>query len=151
MIAHRPTQKVAIVFGRESSGLTNAELLRCHYHVHIPTVESFSSLNLSQAIQVVAYELRLASLEDNASVPTSPNQEPLATHEQVSGFHQHLYETMNELGILSPGRSDTLMSRLRLLFNRAHLQEREVHILRGFLSAVQNKIHPKSIEEKDSQ
>jgi tRNA (cytidine32/uridine32-2'-O)-methyltransferase len=139
MIAAKP-HRVAMVFGRESSGLSNSELLRCHYHVHIPSIESFSSLNLSQAIQVIAYELRVAHLDTDYSYNTP--KEVLATTEKVEGFYKHLESTLNDLDILVPGQSETLLSRFRLMFNRAEMQDTEVNIMRGFLSAIEKTINP---------
>ena len=138
----------AIVFGRESSGLTNEELLRCHYHMQIPTVESFSSLNLSQAIQVIAYELRMAYLDQSGAVQeiNADSKEILATSEKVRGFYGHLETTLGQLGII---RTQSLVSRFQLLFNRTKLQEVEVNILRGFLSAVQKRL--KFTQEKASK
>jgi tRNA (cytidine32/uridine32-2'-O)-methyltransferase len=136
----------AVVFGRESSGLSNEELIRCHYHIQIPTVSDFSSINLSQAIQVITYELRAAFL--SASVVSEPpklSPEDLpATAENVYGFYDHLEETLGQLGIV---RSRSLVSRLQLMFNRTKLKEVEVNILRGFLSAVQKKLHLTSSRE----
>ena len=130
----------AIVFGRESSGLTNSELLRCHYHVNIPSMDGFSSLNLSQAIQVIAYEIRVASLATNFAFKEA--KEPIATAEKINGFYSHLESTLDDLGILTPGQCETLLSRFRLMFNRTQMQDTEVNILRGFLSAIQKRVNP---------
>ncbi len=139
MIAQKQ-DKVAIVFGRESSGLSNSELLRCHYHVHIPSVEDFSSLNLAQAIQVITYELRVAHLDKDYAY--NKPKESIATCGKVDGFYKHLESTLTDLGYLTPGQSETLLSRFRLMFNRTEMQDTEVNIMRGFLSAIQKKIDP---------
>ncbi len=129
---------VAIVFGRENSGLTNEELALCHYHLHIPTVAEFSSLNLSQAIQVVAYELRMTALQHGAVQVAQPvEQEELASVENTEGFYHHLESTLSDIEYLNKEQPKMLMMRLRRLFLRTELKTTEVHILRGILSKVQ--------------
>lgn len=137
---------IALVFGRESRGLTNEELHLCHAHVHIPTVESFSSLNVAQAIQVLCYEMRLAALEDDAATETSLPwgvewDHPPATHEQMNGMIQHLEQTLVDIGFLDPNTPKQLMTRLRRLYQRAAPDRMEINILRGMLSAVQRLSH----------
>ena len=126
--------KVALVFGRENSGLTNDELSLCHYHVHIPTNPDFSSLNLSQAIQVLCYEARVALMQHDTTV--SVKQDPLASVENTEGFYQHLEKTLSDIAFLDPKQPKLLMMRLRRLFGRAHLETTEIHILRGILSRI---------------
>jgi len=144
----KPAQ-VALLFGQEASGLSNEELQRCHYHVNIPAVSDFSSLNLAMAVQLVCYEIRMAMLLDNAS--DAPNlltssilssedegwDEPLAAVEDVEGFFRHLEETLIKIGFHDPKNPRQLMTRLRRLYQRAHLDKMEVNILRGILSASQ--------------
>ncbi|MCK4869793.1 MAG: RNA methyltransferase [Gammaproteobacteria bacterium] len=125
--------QVALVFGRESSGLSNAELQRCNFHVHIPTVEEFSSLNLAAAVQVIVYELYVVSL--NAPV-VNVVQTELATADAMEQFYQHLFETLVAIKYMDPKRSKTMMQRLRRLFNRATIDQTEIKILRGILSAM---------------
>lgn len=127
--------KVALVFGRENSGLTNEELSLCHFHVHIPTNPEFSSLNLSQAIQLLCYECRLA-LEDVSDSNTDDESISLATVENTEGFFSHLEKTLSEIGFLDPKQPKLLMIRLRRLFARAQLEATEIHILRGILSRI---------------
>lgn len=127
-------QKMAIVFGNERTGLTNEELTKCHYHVNIPTVSSFSSLNLGAAVQVICYELYGAYLNAQSRPPKSPRQ--LATGEQMASFYQHWQDIMIRLGFLDRTHPKLLMRRIRRIFNRAELDQREINILRGFLSAV---------------
>ena len=133
------TSSVAVVFGRESSGLTNQELLKCHYHIHIPSVESFSSLNLAQAVQVIAYELRMASLSSNNTSVARCAKESIATHERVEGFYNHLETTLQEMMFIPSKEPVTFVSRIRLMFNRIQLQDTEVNILRGFLAAIKKE------------
>jgi tRNA (cytidine32/uridine32-2'-O)-methyltransferase len=128
---------VALVFGRESSGLTNAELDRCTYLVHIPSNPLYRSLNLAAAVQVLTYELHQAW---QASVTTDP--EPLravATADMLEGFHRHLAQTLLDLGFADPQQSEKLLRRLRSLFHRARPDPDELNILRGILSAAQGR------------
>ncbi len=133
MLASRPV-KTAILFGREHSGLDNEELERCHYLLRIPCDPEFSSLNIAAALQVVAYEIFVASgSEPVAEKPMSP----LATGEQMESFYRHLDETLHEIRFLHEKKSSpSLMRRLRRIFNRARLEQKEIHILRGILNAV---------------
>jgi len=126
---------VALVFGRESSGLSNAEMDRCQYLVHIPANEEYSSLNLSMAVQVLAYELRMTMLED-VSTEVKPDR-IVATADEMEGFIQHLEQTMRDIQFSDPRQSTKLLRRLRRLFNRAQPDNDELNILRGILSAAQ--------------
>lgn len=131
---------VAIVFGRESRGLSNEELALCHYHVHIPAVEAFSSLNLASAVQVLVYELFVAK---NLEVPSATKQEEMdlpATVEQVTGFLQQLETLLLNIEFLDPKHPKLLLQRLARLFNRAQLEEKEIHILRGILSTIEKRL-----------
>jgi len=126
---------VAIVFGREDSGLSNAELDSCQYLVHIPTNPEYSSLNIAAAIQVICYELHLA----NSSAPIQEKLEQRATSRQMEGFFEHMESALTEIGFLKPPSCQKLIRRLRRLYNRAQLDETDVNILRGVLSAAQGK------------
>lgn len=129
----------AIVFGRESSGLTNEELALCHYHVHIPTVSDFSSLNLAAAVQVIAYELFISSgVFSERAIPE--DVESPATAGELNGFIENLRNIMIDVEFLNPKQPKKLMQRLQRLFHRAELSTTEIHILRGFLSAVAKKM-----------
>jgi len=129
---------VAVVFGPEQSGLTNEDLARCHELVHIPSNPVYSSLNLAMAVQVICYELRMARLERREAdgMQAEPRDAPLATAEEVESFHVHLEEVMQRSGFMKPDHPHQLRLRLRRLFNRAQLDQNEVNILRGLLSAV---------------
>lgn len=133
---------VALLFGRERTGLTNAELDRCHYLVRIPTDPAYSSLNLGAAVQVLAYELRMAALGgDDAAAPTPPPPPP-APAEELERFYEHLETVLLETGFLDPANPRHLMRRLRRLYNRARPDQNEINILRGILAAVQErKLH----------
>lgn len=127
---------VALVFGRESSGLSNEELQLCNYHVCIPANPEYSSLNLAMAVQIVTYEVRMAWLamqqatqaEDDVAYPSS---------EQMSSFYQHLEDTLNETGFIIKQHPGVVMTKLKRLFSRARPEEAEYNILRGILTSVQ--------------
>lgn len=130
--------RVALVFGREDSGLTNAELQRCHAHVHIPTNTDFSSLNLAAAVQVLAYECRMAWLSqpDTPSVAPSDDDD-LATHAELERYFEHLERTLISIDFHDPAQPRQLMARLRRLYLRARPERMEMNILRGILSATE--------------
>ncbi len=128
---------VALVFGREDSGLTNEELERCHYLVHIPSNPNYSSLNLGAAVQVLAYELMMAAPLVKSSAEETPRE--LATADEMESFFQHLEQTLVELEFLDSSQPRKLMRRLRRFFNRARPDQTEVNILRGILSAAQGR------------
>lgn len=131
-------ENVALVFGRENSGLKNHELDLCHYLLRIPCDPEYSSLNLAAAVQVVCYELFVASGREYPSTIGDQGEEPLATAEQMEGFYRHLQQTMADIGFLHPERSKSIMRRLRRVFNRARLDAKELDILRGILRFSQN-------------
>ncbi len=133
LIAKNPQRPTAVVFGCERVGLSNEELARAHYHIYIPTDKAFSSLNLAQAVQVVTYELYMAQQQKPERPAASPR---LATGDEVNGFYHHLEQTLTEVDFLDPKQPKMLMQRLRRLFNRAQLEQKEINILRGILSAV---------------
>lgn len=132
--------EVAIVFGRERTGLTNEELELCHAHVCIPTDPEYSSLNVAAAVQVLCYELRVASLEDAVSqqVEKSDSDSP-ATADQVEDMYKHLYQMLEDVEFFGTSNPEIIMRRLKGLFSRAHVTKREVNILRGIFSASQGR------------
>lgn len=126
---------VALLFGRERTGLTNEELDRCNALVNIPANPEYSSLNLAAAAQVLSYELRMTALEGReAPVPVESGGELPAAHEEVERFYAHLEETLRLLDFLDPDNPRHLMRRLRRLFGRTRLSINEVNILRGILT-----------------
>ncbi len=129
---------IALVFGRENSGLKNHELDLCHYLLRIPCNQAYSSLNLAAAVQVVCYELFVASGSEAVNNIGDRGEEPLATAEQMEAFYRHLYQTMDDIGFLHPERSKSIMRRLRRVFNRTQLDTKELDILRGILRFSQN-------------
>jgi tRNA (cytidine32/uridine32-2'-O)-methyltransferase len=136
LVAAAASGPVALVFGREHSGLSNAELDRCHYLVRIPANPAYGSLNLAAAVQILAYEIRKAADRGQpaagADVP-----EALATAQEMAGLMAHLEEALTDIGFLNPAQPKRLMRRLWRLFNRARLERTEVDILRGILRSVQ--------------
>ncbi|MBU6421408.1 MAG: RNA methyltransferase [Gammaproteobacteria bacterium] len=129
------TADVALLFGRERTGLTNEEVARCHFLIQIPANPDYSSLNLAAAVQVLAYELFLA--RDVAAPLTTDGEPSPATEEEMQGLYSHLESAAVASGFLDPQQPKYLMRRLRHLFNRAQPDQREINILRGLLNALQ--------------
>ncbi len=125
------TQKpVALVFGRENNGLTNEELQMCNYHVCIPANPEYSSLNLAMAVQIIAYEVRVAFLARQDKVP----EEELTVYpeiDQMEKFYVHLEQTLSDTGFIIKQHPGIVMARLRRLFARSRPDEQELNILRG--------------------
>ncbi len=135
--------KIAVVFGRERSGLSNAELGLCSQLVVIPSVAHFSSLNISAAVQVLAYEVRRAVLaQDSASAPAVEEAKVKsgdlpADHEELERMYAHLESTMLDTGYLNPDNPRMMMPRFRRLFNRSSLNRSEVQLLRGLFASLE--------------
>jgi tRNA/rRNA methyltransferase len=127
--------EVALLFGTEMSGLSNAELDKCQLLATIPANPEFTSLNLAAAVQILAYELRMAFL-GTTETPAAKALEA-ASFEDVERFYQHLERTMIATGFLDPACPGRLMQRLRRLFARARPEKEEVSILRGILTSVE--------------
>ena len=138
-LARAANGPVALLFGRERTGLTNEELQRCHAAIHIPAAPGFSSLNLAAAVQVIAYELRLARLAamPDQAPPVDPDAEPEATQVELEGLFGHLAEALNDIDFHKGRAPDMAMQRLRRLYLRAGLDQREVRLLRGILADTQ--------------
>jgi tRNA (cytidine32/uridine32-2'-O)-methyltransferase len=135
-----PQANIALVFGREDRGLTNEELALCHFHVNIPTEESFSSLNVAAAVQVLVYELRVKWLDiQNAGLPDWQDEWDVdwADSAGVERFYQHLEQVLVGLDFYDPENPRNLMQRLRRLYQRARLDQTELNILRGILTATE--------------
>lgn len=137
-VAVASKQPVALVFGREKSGLNNQELQHCHYHLTIPTNPEYCSLNLAAAVQVVAYECRLALLNEQ------PIEEKIydsyATAAEEAHFYQHLLQLLETVNFIQPGQPKKLMPKLKRLFNRAKLEKMEINMLRGIFTAIEDKV-----------
>lgn len=132
-IGQAASADVALVFGTEMSGLTNDELARCTAVATIATNPAYPSLNVAAAVQVAAWEMRVAALGDRVWV--APRFEP-ATHDEVEALHAHAQRTLIALRFLDPARPRRLLPRLRRLFARAGLEREEVNILRGILTRI---------------
>ena len=139
--------KIAVVFGREHSGLTNEELERCHYLLHIPSNPDYSSLNIAAAAQILAYEVYHNWNAQQSAQPDEPiaeqdlslDGEPFADAEDMERFYQHLNQTLADIGFLQTEHPRKMMRRLRRLFNKARLDRVELNILRGILTTIQKR------------
>ncbi len=136
-VASPATHQIAIVFGRERSGLSNDELALCTAQLTIPSSDHFSSLNLAAAVQVVAYELHCASASGPAPAEESDPRDEAAAHQDLERFHEHLQAVMTQTGFFDPEQPRLLLPRLRRLFARAQPRVSELQLLRGFLSSIE--------------
>jgi TrmH family RNA methyltransferase len=138
--AAAPASEVAILFGGERAGLPNEDLRQCHTLLTIPTGTAYTSLNLAMAVQVVTYEVCLALRDRAGGGPIrSEGPVPLASAAEMEKFYVHLEQVLNEIDFKDRTMSGHLMSRLRRLFQRAVLDQNEMNILRGILTAVQGR------------
>jgi tRNA/rRNA methyltransferase len=129
---HAPQACAAFIFGNERVGLPNDIVERCGLITHIPANPEYASLNLAQAVQLIAYELRLAVHSETAAVPSDIGFEGApATAEQIEGMFEHLERALTEIGFLDPAQPKRLMPRLRRLLARTRMEVEEVNILRG--------------------
>lgn len=131
--------KVALVFGRENSGLTNDELQMSQFHVHIPANPEYSSLNLAMAVQTLSYEMRSAWLEMQApaaapAASTEGGEDNYPNGDDLARFYAHLEQSLTESGFIVRQHPGQVMNKLRRLFNRARPEQNELNILRGMLS-----------------
>jgi TrmH family RNA methyltransferase len=145
IVIDEPYNKVAIVFGRENSGLKNHELDLCHFLLRIPCNSEYSSLNIAAAVQVVCYELFVATGIKPDVLVGDRGEQPLATATQMDSFYEHLHQTLVDIGFMHPDKSKSIMRRLRRIYNRTLLDTKELDILRGILRMSQdhNKRHDK--------
>ena len=135
-----PHGPVAILFGREASGLTNEELARCQLHLFVPTDPAYPSLNISMALQLVAWEIRSAWLEAGARLPEPPWDRPWAEAGAVEGLLEHLESTLDLTGFTDRRDPGQVMLRLRRLFYRTRLDQVEVNILRGVCTRIEHAL-----------
>ena len=140
-VAATASGPVALVFGRERTGLTNEELQLCHAAVHIPSDPAFSSLNLAAAVQVLSYELRCALLgnaaTEESAVRTAPPVEGAASHAELEGFFAQLGEALEQIDFHKGRAPESAMRKLRRLYLRANLASADVRLLRGVLADTQ--------------
>jgi tRNA/rRNA methyltransferase len=138
LLSEAACNEVALVFGAETSGLTNEELDHCQMRVMIPANPNYASLNLGAAVQVLAYELRTAALSSELPTEAPGNW---ASLDEIEGMFGHLEQVMIASGFLKPASPKRLMHRLRRLFARTRLEREEVNILRGILTSVGPRKH----------
>lgn len=134
---------VALVFGNETSGLSNDEVQRCQQTVFIAANPGYGSLNLGAAVQLLCYELRMAAFAGQPPVVTKavPFASPPATNDDIERFYAHLERVMVTTRFLDPAQPKRLMPKLRRLFGRVELERDEINILRGILDAVEKTIN----------
>ncbi|AJI46335.1 RNA methyltransferase [Francisella philomiragia] len=134
-------EKIAILFGRERTGLLNEELLMSNVHAYIPSNEGYTSLNLAQAVQLVAYEIYKQTVEisDLKEVPEYTHLHKKASVKELQGLYQHFEDSMLQSGFLDKDKPGHVMDKMRRLFQRSELESQEVNILRGFLTSLDNK------------
>lgn len=138
-VAEAGSHEIAVVFGREKTGLHNEEVERCHHIVTIPTDNDYTSLNLAQAVQLMAYELRWAALEAMGQTPAKeqpPSDWRPEPPERMEVFFKRLEQGLLQVGFLNPAQPKRLMQRIRRLFLRARPDENELNILNGIASAL---------------
>jgi len=138
IVAESRRAPAAVVFGAERTGLTNEELESAHALIRIPANPAYLSLNLAMAVQLVSYELFRA--RDGAAAARAPAGPPLATAEEMTLLYAHFAQVLEEIEFRDRSESGThLMARIRRLLQRAELDQNEVNILRGVLTAVQSR------------
>lgn len=140
--------EVALLFGTEMAGLTNEEMGKSQLLVRIPANPHYSSLNLAAAVQVVCYELSVAM--QYAGLNLQRVEAEPARHEQIEGFFRHLEDTLTQIGFFNTKFPNKLMLKLRRLYARARLEQEEVNILRGILSATRG-YNARSREQEEKQ
>ncbi|HDV5294637.1 TPA: tRNA (cytosine(32)/uridine(32)-2'-O)-methyltransferase TrmJ [Vibrio cholerae] len=143
LISEANQHSVAMVFGRERTGLTNDELQLCHYHVCVPANPEYSSLNLAMAVQLLSYEVRMAYLALQQSSQSSTLQEEYPRHQELERFYAHLEQVIMQTEFISAQQPGQVMNKLRRMFTRARPEAQEINILRGILTSVQKSISRK--------
>ncbi|EKF9232959.1 tRNA (cytosine(32)/uridine(32)-2'-O)-methyltransferase TrmJ [Vibrio cholerae] len=143
LISEANQHSVAMVFGRERTGLTNDELQLCHYHVCVPANPEYSSLNLAMAVQLLSYEVRMAYLALQQGLQSSTLQEEYPRHQELERFYAHLEQVIMQTEFISAQQPGQVMNKLRRMFTRARPEAQEINILRGILTSVQKSISRK--------
>ncbi|MDP4496209.1 tRNA (cytosine(32)/uridine(32)-2'-O)-methyltransferase TrmJ [Vibrio cholerae] len=143
LISEANQHSVAMVFGRERTGLTNDELQLCHYHVCVPANPEYSSLNLAMAVQLLSYEVRMAYLTLQQSLQSNTLQEEYPRHQELERFYVHLEQVIMQTEFISAQQPGQVMKKLRRMFTRARPEAQEINILRGILTSVQKSISRK--------
>jgi tRNA (cytidine32/uridine32-2'-O)-methyltransferase len=134
---------VALVFGRERTGLTNDELQLCHCHVAIPANPEYSSLNLAMAVQTLSYEIRVAHLANQEARFAPTETESYPRHKELEMFYQHLEKVLLDTQFISHEQPNQVMNKLRRLFSRARPEIQELNTLRGILTSVEKSLQNK--------
>lgn len=142
-VSEGQSSPVALVFGRERTGLTNEELQTCHYHVCIPANPDYSSLNLAMAVQTLSYEIRMAYLERQQSQYTVEEESVYPRHKELEMFFEHLEKVAIDTQFINREQPGQVMNKLRRLFHRARPESQELNILRGVLSSIEKRISSK--------
>ena len=140
LINEANNNKIAIIFGNETNGLSNLELQHCQSLGFIDANSKYSSLNLAHAVQIVCHEIRMVTELPIENKILKQITKKYVSHDLQNGFYKHLEEILDEIGFLKKIQADRLMMRLRLLFNRTQMEKEEVNILRGILSEIQKKL-----------
>ncbi|OUS07931.1 hypothetical protein A9Q81_00860 [Gammaproteobacteria bacterium 42_54_T18] len=162
--------EVAIIFGRENSGMTNDELRKCHYHISIPSNDEYGVLNVASAIQLICYEMRVRLLEPELEKNQEKEQQqtadsgaqiepqmplsvtkwdsPLVSVQDMERFFLHFEQTLLDIDFFDPNTPRQLMTRARRLFNRTRLDRLEMNLMRGFLSKVQKLASAKMLAQE---
>ena len=137
--------QVALLFGPERTGLENEDLQHCHACVLIPCNPEYASLNLASAVQVLSYEIRLQRIQQHliAMPDAKPVETEVANHEQMERFFSHLAQFMDDVDFHKGKPPELVTQRLRRLFLRAEMDEREIKIIRGLLADAQRLLHQK--------
>lgn len=146
--AEAERHEVAIVFGREKSGLSNEEVRHCHWLVNVPTSKAYSSLNLAQAVQILAYEVHLAMIGGGPGETVPPDWQPVSP-ERLEFFFERLEQALLAIRFLNPAQPKRLMQRLRRLYLRARPDENELNILNGIVSHTLGIVRERSTEQDD--
>lgn len=137
LLSHAATQDIALVFGNETYGLSNAELTKCQLVVSIPTDSAYTSLNLASAVQIMAYELHQSTLTPTGAEPVSEDpQLALAAFQDIELFYQRLEQTLIDIQFLDPAHPKRLLPRIRRMFARTQLEKDELNILMGILKQI---------------
>ncbi|EAS65394.1 tRNA (cytosine(32)/uridine(32)-2'-O)-methyltransferase TrmJ [Photobacterium angustum] len=147
VVAESNQHPVAILFGRERTGLTNEELQKCHCHVYIPANPEYSSLNLAMAVQTITYEVRMAYL-DSQKYTGKTEVEEYPRAQELEMFYEHLEKVTRQTRFINKNHPGVVMAKLRRLFTRARPEQQELNILRGILSSVEKTIETLEKSEK---
>ena len=149
LITEAQEYPVALVFGRESSGLTNEELQLCHFHVQIPANPEYSSLNLAMAVQTLSYEVRTSFLIHEQQAFTMNDNEEYPLVDETERFYEHFENALKDTGFIVPSHPGLVMTKLRRLFNRARPDVKELKMMRGILASVERAAKVANASNKD--